>query len=106
MKRTTVKYRKTVDGHIELMAIENVATRKEIEEEFGKEVARLYFGSLPSYRKADYNLLCANGEFLDPGILSKEKFESLIKIMKAAGKRLQEIKKAIAAHKDVFEIEI
>ena len=93
MKRTVIKYRDLGD-RVEIVGVENLATRGEIVQEFGEPVWERYTTKAPLYGC----LFARDGAgdegriWLTPKIThSKKEFGRLIKTMKAAGKRLQRI---------------
>lgn len=108
MKRTKIKYRKK-GKNIEILDIENVATIEEIEKEFGVKVSNQYFSEHPNYSQieefisinfiGDYN----SHMYKIPIMQSKENFQEMIEQMKAAGKRLCEIKNKIE-QSEIYEV--
>ena len=104
MKRTEINYIKTKDGRIKITGFSNVATTREIEEEMGEEVARIYKDYEPCYgldndtirifkKEPPFNIEVRKGY-----IVSKQTFKMVIKSMKEAGNRLMEIKKGVAEY--------
>jgi hypothetical protein len=105
MKRTEIKYVNTVDGQVEITGMKNVASKEEIEEEFGAEVRRLYFEGKPNYFRCGVEHKRVNdGEYslsYYPGLrLTRKGFGKLIKSMKAAGNRLQRIREGVAKYEE------
>jgi glycosyltransferase involved in cell wall biosynthesis len=107
MKQTEITYENTGDGQIRIIDIKNVASGFEIERlPNGKEIFRLYDGGAPSYAclnstdKMVIELRKEKGKFLRVvagNVISRDKFEALIRTMKAAGKRFMDIKLEVAA---------
>jgi len=116
MKRTEITYQVTTDDKIKIINIKNVADQKEIAQEFGKEIARIYFSAFPHYDYGYFNgpfssfpepkksiRICAiriygrtETYYIRKGtVCNKDYFESAIKVMKQAGNRLQRIKKGV-----------
>ena len=110
MKRTKIKYRVTADNMIEILDIENVASREELKKEFGEEVTRIYTSKFPYYYRdfipftdsSKKGVLIFTPEAIFNVIYLRERcfytkanFELRIQLMKQAGKKLQQIKKDV-----------
>lgn len=107
MKRTEVHYQKTVDGLIRVVDIRYAATEYQIEKEFGAEVRRLYISKPLRFIKAPRTLNDKYSIRVDAeggrwchlnvgGLYSQPDFQKRIELMKIAGNRLTEIRKAVA----------
>ena len=103
MKRTKIHYVNTADDNIRIERIENAASPVEIRSEFGQEVERVYFGENgPAYwahRDTIHicpgdvkfaNTIYVNTDFYN--IHTHAEFALIIALMKASGKRLQDIR--------------
>jgi len=88
MKRTIIKYRKLLDGRIEIVDFENIAYVQDLPKiyEEGKPHYYLY-GNIVYYTDKDGR----NGMFAKETAFSQEEFQHLITTMKEAGKRLKKI---------------
>lgn len=105
MKRTEIKYVNAENGQVEITGVKNVASKEDIEEEFGPEVRRLYFKREPNYFRVSGRVFKVDrGRYklsYYPGQkITKEGFGQLIKTMKAAGDRLQRIREEVGKRVD------
>jgi hypothetical protein len=98
MKMTKITGTETVDGKIQLISIENVASRDELLNEFGEEETRVYLDGSPNYIRAGSVLLRSGGEYRSvwSGFYTKEDFNQIVSQMKEAGERLKEIREKVA----------
>jgi len=95
MKRTKIKYRDLGD-EVEIVAIENAASTREILKEFGKKVSDRYGSGGPWYSDVGYK---DNEDYYfyfpfysdRPIRKRKHDFSKFITTLKAAGERLQRI---------------
>jgi len=110
MKVTEIKYKKMENDEIQITSIKNCADLIEIEKEFGKKVRTEYqdthgprysengFGSVMVVNTTNKDAVFC-GTLSVGGIYSKEAFQDFITTMKAAAKRLIEIRKEHEASK-------
>jgi hypothetical protein len=108
MKRTKITYTKLSSGKIKVLSIENAATPRELDKEFGNCVAREYIDGFPRYICLAGNVSArshATSYYLvESRIYSSKDFDYIIKIMKSAGARLASIKKAMPQEPKTKEI--
>lgn len=104
MKRTVISYRVMQDDTIFITAIKNVASLRELKNEFGERVGNLYANICPRYYyRGKDNLGCARHDIvlvrykkesftIKPFIrMSRDAFSEVVSLMKAAGENLKKI---------------
>lgn len=103
LSRTIIEYVE-VGNEIEIVAFDNVATRKDIAELFGKKAADCYFNDYPYYHQFIDSLGVANIHVCTRHNLpvrigvgtkrSKVDFGWAVRQMKAAGERIGKLRRA------------
>ena len=103
MRRTKIDYLNIDSDSIKITGIENWASEEELAAEFGLGVTNSYqYNGYPYYIRLKpfehtiYRIAVApdyHTSFIIGEIISCAEFDMLIKVMKAAGKRLDHIKK-------------
>lgn len=101
MKRTVIKYVVMPDNRVKITGIENVASLTDIAKEFGGIVKRYYGSKYPWYGKSEEGpvLFPVVGQHVLINVedtFEKSEFSKIIQTMKAAGDRLQQIKKQVS----------
>lgn len=100
MKRTEIHYQKTANDYIRVIKVKNAASSGLIAHEFGPDVCRLYYAKEPWYSGIDstsVRIYNKSEDFLAAGTrYHRDQFQERIELMKIAGNRLTEIRKAVA----------
>jgi hypothetical protein len=110
MKRTVIKY-VSFGNMVTIKEIENAASKTELIDEFGADVALAYADRIgrSRYMRIEHGVVQVYDNHrayyeINPGkIIYKEQFASIIAAMKDAGNRLQRIKNMIST-KEVKQI--
>jgi len=101
MKRTEVKYRKMKTDSVLVLGINNCASMKQIEEEFGYDIKSMYIAGYPRYLNGMGNTVVVREAIdrvykLKPGLVyTKSGFAKIIHIMKQSGERLHELTQSL-----------
>jgi len=101
VKQSIVKYKRTGDNQIKIVAFRNIATLHDVTKQCGVAAAKRYFSGAPTYEKGEGKRILVKtdveaGYDVEVGSLMKaEDFQSLIATMKKAGNRLTKIRDEI-----------